>query len=70
MARQGVGKRKEGRERGEGPGASGCHHPPIGLSVGSGDLGPDPLAVYGTALGGWLEATGRDEPCACINQML
>lgn len=33
------------------PRASGCHHPPIGLLVVSGDLGPAPLAVWDGAQG-------------------
>lgn len=36
----GGGKRKR-----QGPGASGCHHAPIGFWVVTRDLGPAPLAV-------------------------
>lgn len=41
----GGGKRKEDGEKRQGPGASGCHHAPIGFWVVTRDLGPAPLAV-------------------------
>lgn len=61
---EGGTKRKEGRERGEGPGASGCHHLPIGLLVVSGDLGPVSLAVRDSTQG--LTGGHRPRQTMCV----